>query len=149
MNLLNNDWIETDFDSIDIIFGGDHGAGVFGAGVKIILWKGIEIVYSVVEKVAHIDSEKDTYDILKQTCAPKLNSALHRLKDHRLRINKLAINDNDFASFVSIDDDGDGDGDGDGDTNISYYNLRVLAVGDLKFISMAQGKPDMDPHWCV
>ena len=120
------------------------------------------ILYSVVEKVAHVDSEKDSYDILKLTCAPKLNSALHRLKDHRLCINKLAIvdpdddeveNDNNsnnenFASFVGDDGD-DGDDNNAGDTDISYHRLRVLGVGDIKFISMGLGKPDMDPHWCV
>ena len=154
LNLLNNEWIGIDFDDIDVVFGGDHGAGVFGAAVKVIAWKGNEITVSAVEKVAHVDSEKDSYDILKKTCAPVLNEGLHRLKNQQLCINKMPFDDEDdnnennnekFASFVSLFDIDDGSSGND----ISYHRIRVLGVGDLKFISMAQGKPDMDPHWCV
>ena len=35
LNLLNNDWNETDFDAIDIVFGGDHSAGVFAGWTAI------------------------------------------------------------------------------------------------------------------
>ena len=43
-NLIDNEWAEINFDDIDVTFGGDHGQGIFGAAVKIILWKGEDIV---------------------------------------------------------------------------------------------------------
>ena len=71
VNILENEWDGIKFN-IDVVFGGDHGCLVFGAVVKIILWKGVNVVRSVVEKVAHIDCENDTYKILQKTCAPVL-----------------------------------------------------------------------------
>ena len=151
--LLDNEWYGVDFDDIDVIFGGDHGQGVFGAAVKIILWKGDDVIRKAVEKIGHIDSEKDNYDILNGTIAPLLNDSLQYIKDKVLCVPKNRSNPDadaeadadaligdDCISFVEQEIGYD--------TNNNYYKIKVLGVGDLKFVSMSLGKVNMDGNWC-
>ncbi|OEU21464.1 hypothetical protein FRACYDRAFT_235090 [Fragilariopsis cylindrus CCMP1102] len=94
--LLDNEWYGLDFNDIDVVFGGDHGQGVFGAAVKIILWKGDNIVRKAVEKIGHIDSDKDNYTILNETIAPFLNTSLQYIKD---KVLFLGVGDLKFVSM--------------------------------------------------
>ena len=150
-NLLDNEWADVDFDEIDVVFGGDHGQGVFGAAVKIILWKDDIAVRKAVEKVGHIDCDKDTYDILNETIASKLNDSLKRLKSKYIRVPKKQVEEstlNDEGNDQDIEVVSYVDAPRHDDTENRYYKIKVVAVGDLAFVSMALGKVNMSGDWC-
>jgi hypothetical protein len=75
------------FDVLDVILGGDHGERRFQAAVKLIFrcrdQPDIKTLSTILQ-VGHIDTSKDTYDILEQTIAPPLNEGMRRI------INKFA-----------------------------------------------------------
>ena len=102
----------------------------------------MKILFAV-EKVAHVNSEKDSYNILEKTCAKELNDALHRLKKNYICIPKTPNDSNGNLPLVSFVDTSQ-----EKDNSNKYYKIKVLGVGDLKFISMALGKVNMDAHWC-
>lgn len=103
VNLLENEWKSISFHSMDVVFGGDHGQGVFGAAVKVILWTSDwQVAASAVRKVGHIDCTKDTYDVLKATIAGQLNVSLHRIKGRVLRL--ISEGDERVALFEDKED---------------------------------------------
>jgi hypothetical protein len=84
---MENEWKDISFTNVDVVFGGDHGQGVFGAAIKVILWDNNgRIVESAVRKVGHIDCSKDTYEVLEATIALPLNESLKRMKGKQLQL---------------------------------------------------------------
>jgi hypothetical protein len=157
-NLLDNDWIGVEFDEIHVVFGGDHGQSVFGAAVKIMLYNkaGVVLKYAV-EKVGHIDCKKDTYEVLLKTIAKPLNDSLQRLKESFLFVpNPIDVTTETYES------DSDSSRSDESfrqvylvpnteelpETTDRMYNIKLLAVGDLAFVSMALGKINMGGKWC-
>ena len=110
-------------------------------------------------KVAHIDCEKDTYQVLRQTITPFLNTELTKLIDGTEKVYIFFKGDSDgvkwFTSqlgknesipkFVSPS------------TNLTcpefvYHKtceVRVLLTGDLAFYATVLGKVNMSGRWCT
>jgi len=66
-------------NSIDLVLGGDHGQEKFQMVMKIICRDELQnIVDEWVVKIAHIDCQKDTYQVLRETIMPKLNEYLKK-----------------------------------------------------------------------
>ena len=70
----SNNSDNTSISTIDIVVGGDHGQGEFRSVSKFIL-RDIYFnkVKSYVIKNAHIDCDKDTYDVLNDSIVKPLN----------------------------------------------------------------------------
>jgi len=70
------------YDHLDVVFGGDHGARRFRAvGQLIFISKnnGNVPTSSVTLQVGHVDAPKDTYEVLEETIARELNEGLQRI----------------------------------------------------------------------
>jgi hypothetical protein len=69
-----------------IIVGGAYGQGSFCSGIKLIFCprdpNGKPTKEIAVLMIGTIDCQKDSYDILKVTLAPKLNEALKRMLNY-------------------------------------------------------------------
>ena len=131
--------------SVDVVFGGDHGQGKFRAVVKVIYRdeSGKTIDY-VVMTVAHIDCRKDTYDILKNTVATKINESLKKLHNSgRLSIAELYDNDSTDSYSVTLYDEEDKN------SNLTHVRIRIFVTGDLAFYAAALGKINMSGFWCT
>lgn len=127
---------------MEIVFGGDHGQGVFGAAVKVILVDPVrKVVNSAVEKVGHIDCRKDTYNVLKQTIANPLNKSLKSMKGTKiwylLEIDSSNVPERDVdlvdrgVGFVKAKEAAT--------ANSSDRTVKLLRIGNLAFIAMALG----------
>ena len=70
--------------TIDIIVGGDHGQGKFRSVCKFIL-RGINVknLNSYIIKNAHIDYEKDTFEILDESIVKLLNDEMKKKNEWR------------------------------------------------------------------
>ena len=76
-----------EYDSLDIVVGGDYGQGSFRSGIKLIFRKpgrnGRRCTKEIaVLMIGTIECQKDSYDILKVTLAPKLNDAFKRMLNY-------------------------------------------------------------------
>ena len=84
-NRLGIESIDMDsFTSIDLVIGGDHGQGKFRCVMKVIL-RGTDgkNVNSSCLKVGHIDCDKDTYDVLKNSITTPLNNDIKEIMSKR------------------------------------------------------------------
>ncbi len=78
----------SNFTTVDVVFGGDHGAWRFRAVVKIIFRNADRpdvFTHSITLQVGHINCEKDTYEVLKGTIGVQLNDILWQI------VNKFAV----------------------------------------------------------
>ena len=127
-NLLDNDWRDVGFDEIHVVFGGDHGQGVFGAAVKVILFKKDgQVLRDAVEEVGHVDCKKDTYGIIEKTIAKPLNESLERLNGPTIRVpNNTSVDD-------EIDSISAGAG-GNDNHSVSIIQDENMIVGDGEYV---------------
>jgi hypothetical protein len=132
------------FDVLDVILGGDHGARRFRAAVKLIFrCKDQPEVkpISVILQVGHIDTAKDTYEILQQTIAPPLNEGMRRIINKFAAIHH-AIGGNPIVTLVDERPDNN-------NNRGIVLQIRAFMAGDLAFYATVLGKPNMSPCWCT
>ena len=154
--------VEGDYGThkIDFMLGDDHGQSKFRMLMKVITRReDMSIIDHWVLKVAHIDYEKDTYQVLRQTITPFLNTELTKLIDGTEKVHLFFKENSDgvkwFTSqlgknesipkFVSPS------------TNLFcpefvYHKtceVRVLLTGDLAFYAIVLGKVNMSGRWCT
>jgi ribosomal protein L35AE/L33A len=115
------------YDSIDIIFGADHGARRFRAAIKIVFRNKCNAAVapsSVVITIGNIDCKKETYEILAKTIAKPINEALKRI------VGKFfVVHCNAGQCIATITDELPSNA---GNCNNSFsFSTRTFTAGDL------------------
>ena len=88
--------------------------------------------------VAHINCRKDTYDILKNTIAKKINELLNKLHNRgKLSIAELVDNDSNDSYSVTLYNKKDKN------SYKSIVGIRFFVTGDLAFYAAALEKINM------
>ena len=139
---LLEQWGAIDFSELHAVLGMDHGARVMTAAMKVIAFdEDGYVVADAVLMVGHIDCIKDTYDVVNETIGPLLNESIKELKGKTLRIRRSATETATRNAYFADGSDG---------VNHNYKNHKVvvLAIGDLAFQMMIQGRPNMSTNWC-
>ena len=140
---INSD--NTSISTIDIVVGGDHGQGKFRSNSKFTL-RDIHIkkLKSYVIKNAHIDCDKDTYDVLNNSIVKPLNEEI-----------KLLINKFMFVFFMWNEDkkliikySKEVDINKPRYKKIIQIKARLLISRDLAFFATIVGKVNMSGCWC-
>ena len=131
--------------TIDIVVGGDHGQGKFRSVSKFILR---DILFnklnSYVIKNAHIDWDKDTYDVLNDSIVKPLNEEMKLLMKKDMFVYFMWNEDKKLIIKYSKEED----------INKSIYKniiqikTRLLISGDLAFFVTVVGKVNMSSCWC-
>ena len=99
---------------------------------------------SYVIKNAHIDCEKDTYDVLNDSIVKPLNEEMKLLMEKDMFVYFMWNEDKKFIIKYSKE----------GDINKPIYRkgiqikTRLLISGDLAFFATVVGKVDMSGCWC-
>ena len=150
---------EEHIETADLIFGGDHGQGMFRMVVKIIVRnnEGDELSEFII-RVAHIDCKKDTYNVLRETICPQLNEDMRLIQEGRVKLyvfqsgeGKNAkyscqiCNVNEPRRFISPCT-------GEEVTamkEIKCCDMRIFITGDLAFYAAVLGKVNMSGKWCT
>ena len=135
----------TPLSTIDIVVGGDHGQGKFRSVSKFILRDTLfNKLKSNVIKNAHIDCEKDTYDVLNDSVVKPLNEEMKLLMEKDMFVYFMWNEDKKLIIKYSKEED----------INKSIYKkviqikTRPLISGDLAFFSTVVGKVNMSDCWC-
>jgi len=148
---------------IDLILGGDHGQRMFRMLFKVIVRKADNTkIDEFVVKIGHIDCKKDTYEVLKQTITPSLNTDIKALLsgEKKLLIFKKAMETGEFLHTVQINNYNDTDAaaprficplsDSTMDTFdfVKACDIRLVVTGDLAFYAACLGKLNASGIWC-
>lgn len=144
-SFFEHEFKDLEWDDIQVLFGGDHGARIFSAAIRVTLFnKDGTIVRDATDKIWHIDCTKDTYEILEATGAKILDDSLIKLKNSAIRIHPATGDDEKpLVAFIPLDQM-------HRETSAAYrtYKMKIRATGDLAFINMLLGKEGMSGHWC-
>jgi hypothetical protein len=133
------------YDHIDVVFGGDHGARRFRAVVQVIFRSKNNAnvpTSSITLQVGHINAAKDTYEVLEGTVARELNEGLWRIVDKVLVVH-FAENHDPVIVFAVEAPAAE-----ERHNNWAMFGIQALISGDLAFFSTILGKPNMSPIWC-
>jgi hypothetical protein len=127
----------------DLVVSIDHGKGSLRAILTITVRKnGEERECSESFALAEAKCNGDTYDILKNTFAPIINQAFHRIKDEGCKATVCRKQDGEIYSKLGAEPDDDQD------IMILQTTLESWIAGDLKFFMMATGRESADKSWC-
>ncbi len=127
-----------------LVFGGDHGVRRFRAVIQHIFRSknSTDIpTSSVTLQVGHIDTAKDTYEVLEETIAHELNERLWWI------VNKFVVvhfADNHDPVIVFADEAPAVEH----NNNCATFGIQAFISGDLAFYATILGKPNMSPVWC-
>ncbi len=134
------------FNSIDIVFGDDHGARRFRAVIKIIFRNTEDKSvppYSIVLTVGNIDCRKETRQILEATIAKPINEALNRI------FNKFFVVNYQANQYLLTIADEPAAAKGPAGINGAFsFSTRTFIAGDLAFFSLILGKENRSGKWC-
>jgi hypothetical protein len=139
----------TQYNALDVVFGGDHGARHFRAVVQLIFrYKSNSEVptCSVTLQVGHFHAAKDTCEVIEKTIAKQLNEGLRRIVNKFALIDSVEHSDptvifSDEMPVANIINNGT-------HKKCVFFEVRAFASGDVAFYSTILGKPNMSPCWC-
>ena len=139
----------TQYNALDVVFGGDHGARCFRAVVQLIFRSknNPEVpTCSVTLQVGHFDAAKDTYEVLENTIAKQLNEGLRRIVNKFAVVYSVEHNEPTviFADEMPVADINNNDT----HNKCVFFEVRAFVSGDLAFYSTILGKPNMSLCWC-
>jgi hypothetical protein len=145
------------YERLDIVVGGDYGQGSFRSGIKLIFRRrdknGKLAKEIAVLMIGTIECQKDSYDILKVTLAPKLNKAFKRMIKYS-NPGTSKMTDGAITTFMPGSGSGEYYSTFEGErlrpTDVLLQNspFRLFITGDLAFYAMMVGKEDGDRYWC-
>jgi hypothetical protein len=118
------------FNEMELVFGGDHGKGKFQMLLKIILRRK-DIRRQFIVKVGYIDCKKDTYDVLKNTIGPHLNTSIKNIQDKRVLISR----NEDQTLKVQLSH-----GNSDDRFIIQTFEYKLVFLVDLAFYHTCVGR---------
>jgi len=133
------------FNSIDIVFGADHGARRFRAAIKVIFRNKENTTvspFSVVITVGNIYCSKESREILEKTIAKPINESLKRI------VNKFFIVYCQADQFISTIADEAATADDPSRSDTFCFSTRTFIAGDLAFFSLILGKENRSSKWC-
>jgi hypothetical protein len=133
----------SNFDHIDISISITHGKG-FLQGSLIVLLRGKEGKAGTAGcfALASAKCKGDSYAILQNTFAPKINKALHKIKNNGFKISFSSRQDGTVYSKLGTEPDDESH------DNIHEIRVEQFISGDLKFFMMATGREHADRVWC-
>lgn len=133
------------YNVLDVVLGGDHGARRFRAAVKLIFRRKDQPdvkTTSIILQVGHIDTAKDTYEILQQTLAQPLNEGMHRIINKFACVHQANVQGGDPIVTLAPERP-------DTNNRCIAFAIRCFIAGDLAFFATILGKPNMSPCWCT
>jgi hypothetical protein len=133
----------SNFDHMDISISIDHGKGFLRASLVVLL-RGMD---SKVEMagcfaLASAKCKGDSYKILQGTFAPKINEALHRIKNSGYKVSLFCRPDGPAYSKLGTEPEDESH------DSIQELQVEQFIAGDLKFFMMATGREHADRVWC-
>jgi hypothetical protein len=133
----------SNFDHIDISVSIDHGKGFLRASLVVLLC-GMDSKAEMAGcfALASAKCKGDSYDILQSTFAPKINEALHRIKNCGYKISVFHRPDGTVYSKLGIEPDDESH------DSIQDFQVEQFISGDLKFFMMATQREHADRVWC-
>jgi hypothetical protein len=131
-----------EYNQMDVVFGGDHGARRFRAVIQLIFRNADCHVnpYSVTMHMGNIDCNKDTREILQKTITTELNEGL-RLIAGKIMVVRVA-NNNVTTTFSE-------EPPGDENDLVSVFQIQTFIAGYLAFFATILGKENMSSVWCT
>jgi hypothetical protein len=146
---LGSNSTATDWTSMEIVFGGDHGQRAFRSGAKIILRGPSKVVKEF--PIGEIEIGKDNSEILDNTLFGPFNEGIDRMTngatctgvdpDGTVKILKT-VNGVVYAKFSLADKRNEND------ELLQEIPFRVFMTGDLAFYAICHGKENSTSHWC-
>ena len=134
---------------VDFLLSGDHGADTFSLVLKIIILDHHgKCIHHIQVAAADIASKKDSYEILRQTIAPRLNKMIQDIKEgnnshlYLYQLGQIVADRVYNASFVRHEGN-------PVSTPAKIIPFQFLIVGDLKWLNQMLGKVNMEGHWCI
>ncbi len=130
------------FNQLDIIFGGNHGAQRFRAVIQLILRNKDNAAiapYSTVLHVGNVDCQKDTREVLEATVGVPLNESLKRIVGKFISISHESI-------LLMNEQPPDA---GHHPEESIWMESRAFIAGDLSFFGTILGKENMAGAWCT
>jgi hypothetical protein len=129
------------FNQLDLVFGGDHGARRFRAVIRLILRNkddGAIAPHSIVLHVGNIECKKDTRNVLEATIGVPLNESLKRIVGKFIRITPESIFFLDQRPMDIVCPE-----------QTVLMESRTFVAGDLSFYGTVLGKENMSGSWCT
>ena len=123
------------YDSLDIVFGGDHGNRRFQSVIRLIFRNSTNCEvepYYVTQTVGSIECAKDSREILENTIAGLLNEGLQRIMNYIICTDDYIMFSDDRTENCNWD-----------------FRLKKLICGDLAFFATILGKENMSSTWCT
>ena len=94
-------------------------------------------------KSAHIDCEKDTYDVLNDSIVKPFNGEIKMIMNKDLFFYMWNEDKKDTVEYFRSEETNELSF-----TNINNTRTRILIFGDLAYFATAVGKVDMPGCWC-
>jgi hypothetical protein len=102
---------------------------------------------SVTLQVGHIDTAKDTYEVLEATICKQLNDGHWQIANKFAVVHFVGLHD-PIVVFVDELPIADITNNNNTATTAMSFEVRTFISGDLAFFSTILGKPNMSPVWC-
>jgi hypothetical protein len=131
-----------DYDHVDAIVSIDHGQKFLRAVLSIIVrWKEKKKEYETNFILASAKCSGDSFKVLKNTFAPLINEALHRIKQANNELSVCRSSEGNVYAVLGSEAN-------DNDAIIHHTNIEYWMAGDLKFFMMATCREDASGWWC-
>ena len=135
---------KSSISTIDIVVGGDRGQGKFRSVSKFILRDTLfNKLRSYVIKNAHIDCEKDTYDVLNDSIVKPLNEEMKLLMEKDMFVYFMWNENKKLIIKYSKEEDINKSS----SNKIIQIQTRILISGELAFFSTVGGRVNMSGCW--
>jgi hypothetical protein len=138
----------TDWTSIEMVFGGDHGQRAFWSGAKLILRGPNKLVKEF--PIGEIEIGKDNSEILNNTLFCPFNEGINQMTngetctgvnpDGTVKILKTV----DGVVYAKFNLAGKRN---ENDEVLQEIPFRVFMTGDLAFYAICHGKENSTSHW--
>eukprot|EP00984_Skeletonema_dohrnii_P005248 scaffold1837_cov120-Skeletonema_dohrnii-CCMP3373.AAC.1 len=128
---------------IDIVVGGDHGAGAFVLGAKVIVTFEDSTSHYFDVSVAEVTCRKDNAEILKRTIHDELTKGLEVMAKNQLHIDVHQNEKGDDVFTTTF-----GGSETEGSTRVKSISVILFVTGDLAWYACILGKESMSGHWC-
>jgi hypothetical protein len=135
----------TNFEHVDVSVSIDHGKG-FLRSTLVIVVRGKDGTAQIAASLS-LGSAKckgDSYDILKNTFAPTINKALHRIKNDGYKISVWGRPDKNEEVYCKLGTEPDDES----HKLVHQVEVDQWIAGDLKLFMMAAGREHADKTWC-
>ena len=132
-----------EIERIDIVTGGDHGAGAFRARIRVIIKLQSGKNLSQDTSIAHIQCKKDNDTVLTNTIIEPLQSGFKKLAENQFM---LFYDDNKLLQIKQVSATEQRSDSMPKPNKVIRPNLYI--TGDLAYYVVMLGKGGSSGHWC-